>query len=109
MSTKTTGIELKAFWDDPSAWPADSYVDGVHLKVNGVEKGSEDINELNDTDQVTIVDGYYCDPNDEGESLETVFRRWRKKRDTVYITVACRRGEEELVKAAAKAAGGRVV
>ncbi|UVN13408.1 hypothetical protein FBPa19_0019 [Pseudomonas phage vB_PaeP_FBPa19] len=50
MSIKTTGLELKAFWSDESVWPADSYVDGVHLKVNGQDDNSEDIEALNDGD-----------------------------------------------------------
>ncbi|GLF57956.1 hypothetical protein VNPA152081_18120 [Pseudomonas aeruginosa] len=106
MSIKTTGLELKAFWSDESVWPADSYVDGVHLKVNGQDDNSEDIEALNDADQVVLEDGYFCDANDEGENLLTVFKRWRKKQNTSYISASCPKELEEAVRAAIKAAGG---
>lgn len=106
MSIKTTGMELKAFWNDESVWPADSYVDGVYLKVNGKDSDSEDIGVLNDSDQVVLEDGYFCDANDEGENLLTVFKRWRKKQTTTYLSVSCPKNLEEAVRAAIKAAGG---
>ncbi|MEZ6723129.1 hypothetical protein [Pseudomonas aeruginosa] len=106
MSIKTTGIELKSFWKDDSVWPDDSYVDGLYLKVNGQDADSEDIEALNDADQVVIEDGYFCDANDDGESLLTVFKRWRKKQTTVYISASCPKELEEAVRAAIKSAGG---
>lgn len=109
MSIKTTGRELKAFWNDDSVWPGESHVDGVSLTVNGKDHGSEAVDVLADDDHVVLNDGYFCDENDEGESLLTVFRRWRKKQTVRTTLVEYPEGKLEEVKAALKAVGAKVI
>lgn len=106
---KTTGAELKAFWKDESVWPGDSYVDGVYLKINGADGSSEDVEGMKDDDKIDLVDGYFCDQSDEGESLLTVFRRWRKKQATEMLLVEIPKGKLEELKTALKAIGGKVL
>jgi len=53
-------------------------------------------------------DDEFWPDGDEGPSLETYFRRWRKKQTTTFLTVECDHTKLEAVKAAIKAAGGKI-
>lgn len=65
MTTKTTGIEWKAYYasEDPNFWPEEAYMDDVLLKVDGQEWDEDkDYSEIPDTATVVIVTGSYCPP-----------------------------------------------
>ena len=115
-----TGAELKAFYNDDKFWlksddpPADdgAWHEDVILSVNDEEQ-TEDFSiqqDLQDDDRVLILDGVvlFCDPETEGCTFETFFRRWRKKQSTVYLSVSVPRDKLDAVREAIKAAGGTV-
>jgi len=115
MATKTTGAELKRFYSDESFWPADdgkTWHDDENLTVNGVVKefGCE-IMELNDDDAIIVDGGIVYGPKwtkDNEPSFEGYFKSWKKKQNTASFLVECPLDKVEAVKAAIRAAGGKV-
>ncbi|UBB18312.1 hypothetical protein [Comamonas odontotermitis] len=115
MTTKTTGAELKRFYNDPSFW-----LDGVwHEDVLILSKdGSQEdeISEIPDALAVSIAGGvvFYSGPGrapwpgEDGTSFEAYFRRWRKTQNTAYGTLECPKDKLDAVLAAIKEAGGKV-
>lgn len=111
MAVRTTGAEFKRFYDDSAAWPDDeTYHDDATLSVNGEEQPDGiDLAKLADTDDVKIDGGVVIGPSIKGEpSLETHFKRWKKKQSTRLLLVECDAAAFDAVKAALQAAGGRV-
>ena len=53
-----------------------------------------------------MVDGLKCE--DLG-SLESFFKKWRKKQNTATLIVECDLAKIDAMKAAVKAAGGKIV
>lgn len=115
MTTKTTGAELKRFYNDPTFW-----IDGVwHEDVMILSKdGSqeEEISEIPDFMAVSIVGGtvLYSGPGhapwsgEDGTSFEAYFRRWRKAQNTACGIFECPKDKLDAVLAAIKEAGGKV-
>jgi len=109
MAVKTTGAEFKAFYSDESIWPEDSWHDDAILSVDGVDQSDGiDVDTLSDTATVMIEGGYVKGLEDEEPSLEAYFKRWRKKQNTVMFAVSCDKSVADAVKAAIRAAGGKV-
>lgn len=110
MMAKTTGAQLRAFFADPAAWPGEpgeSYYDDSVFIVNG-EEVDEDFNpETVALDAIVSFDGMFCTLDGSGDKpLETHFRQWLKKQNTVYILVKCDKRKEAMVRSAIKDAGG---
>lgn len=113
MAIKTTGAEYKRFSEDKSAWPEDdgkTYVDGECLLVDEAEWGTElGVDAIPDTATVHIADGWVFRPDaDEPIKLETYFKRWLKRQSSVNFVVECDVASLDAVKAAIKAAGGKI-
>ena len=114
MPTKTTGAEFKRFYNDDSFWPQDdgnTWHEDETITVNGVEQtDGVDTDTLPDDAVVTIADGIVFGPKWDGNepSFETYFKRWRKQQSTVSFLVECDASKLDALKAAIKAAGGRV-
>lgn len=112
MAMKTTGAELKAFYADKQFWPDDSTVwqDDMEEIVNGVDvTGEFDADKALDADQITI-DGYVLTRSGAGDcSFDTYFKRWRKIQDTGYFAVSAPKDKMDAIKAAVKAAGGKIL
>lgn len=115
MATKTTGAEFKRFYNDKKFWPDDdggTYHDDAVLKVDGeIQEDGIDTDTLADTAAVTIEGGFVCGPSLNGRepSLETYFKRWLKTQTTASFLVECDAKVIDAVKAAIRAAGGRVI
>lgn len=113
MTVKTTGAEFKRFYNDPKWWPDDkgaTYHDDDVITVNGVVC-VDDLSSVPDDALVTIQGGVVFSPNfkDGSEpSTETYFKRWFKEQATVTLIVECGTDKVDAIKAAIKAAGGRV-
>lgn len=117
MATKTTGAELKAFYDDKDFWPesipnVSIWFEEVTLKVNGLERDQafSIADDLQVGDEVTILTGCVLS---EGErhvdiSFEAYFKKWRKLQNNVHLSVSVPKDKLDAVKAAIKAAGGSV-
>lgn len=115
MATKTTGAEFKRFYNDKQFWPddgGDTYHDDAVLKVDGeYQEDGIDTDTLADTAVVTIEGGFVCGPALAGKepSLEAYFKRWRKGQTIALFLVECDTQVIDAVKAAIRAAGGRVI
>ena len=120
MPTKTTGNELKAFYNDDEYWRKtpnsgsdDVWHEDLVLVVNGTEVGDDFSiqSDLMDGDQVTIMDGFVTS-NIAGfkeTSFESFFKAWRKKQNTAHLVVTAPKDKLEAVRAAILAAGGSVL
>lgn len=116
MATKTTGAELKRFYQDPTYWPQDdgnTWHDDETITVNGdVKEFGVDIGSIPDAAVVTVEGGIVFGPqwkSDNEPSFEGYFKRWRKLQKTKSFVVECDESKLEAVMAAIKAAGGKVV
>lgn len=109
MPTKTTGSEIKKFYSDPAFWPDNAWHEDELLLVDGAELSPDsDISSIPDAALVTVEGGIVLGlPGDE-PSFETHFRRWRKAQNTVSLLVECDKGSLDAVRAAIRAAGGRL-
>jgi hypothetical protein len=110
---KTTGAEFKRFYDDPEVWQGDAFHEGELITVNGVEieEGYFDHSKLSDDDIVTVEGGViYADGNGDEErgSMESCFRLWRKAQNCIFFNVEAPKDKVDAIKAAIKAAGGKV-
>lgn len=119
MATKTTGAELRAFYNDEAYWSStpnasseDVWHEEVVLKVNGIEQPDDfSINEdLKDVDRVVIVDGSVLSKSDDFKncSFESFFKAWRKQQTTAHLAVSVPKEKLEAVRAAILAAGGSI-
>lgn len=115
MTTKTTGAELKRFYNDDSFWPGNNDAnytwhedEEVMLADGGIV---DDINELSDEAKVTVAGGMVFNnswPAESEPSFESYFKRWRKTQNIVSFVVDAPKDKLDAVKAAIKAAGGKV-
>jgi len=109
MSVKMTGAEFKEFYADESIWPQDTWHEDAFMYVDGTEHPDGiDVDKLSDTSVVEISGGFIVGLDDEEPSLETYFKRWRKKKNTTMFVVQCDKSIVEAVRAAIKQAGGKV-
>lgn len=109
MSVKITGAEFKRFYADNEFWPEDTWHDDAYMAIDGIEQPDGiDVDTLSDTAIVQIDGGYICTPEGTGPTLDTYFKRWRKKQNTVSFNVECDKASLAAVKAAIKQAGGRI-
>ncbi len=114
MPVKTTGAEFKRFYNDKDIWVGDMFHESEVITINGVEQGEygTDYNELADDDQITLAHGVvYEDATAEKEvgSFEGLFRKWRRQQTTEVFMVEAPKEKVDAVRAAVKAAGGKVL
>lgn len=113
MTTKTNGAEFKRFYSDATYWPADdgeTFHEGENVLVNGVEYIGE-YDTMADDAAVTIDGGIIVGPEFDGNgpSFESYFKRWRKLQTTATLVVEIDRSKEDALRAAIKAAGGKIL
>ena len=115
MTTKTTGAEWRAYHDDLKAWPPGSWYEDCVVTVNGVEVESPE--EVAPTARVTIDGGVYWssgslanqDIPDEGVSLESHFRKWRKAQTVERLIVEVPKEKAALFREAMRRHGGKEI
>jgi len=107
---KTTGAELKKFWDcdDPTVWPNGSQVDGMYWELNGVEQSDVDIHELKDTDIVKF-EGVMLYDDERYSDLAGVMRKWRKAQNEVTLIVQLPTEQQAAFEEFLKGLKGRIV
>lgn len=112
MSVKITGEEFKKFYSDDDVWPENVWHEDGYMGVDGIEcVDGIDIDSLSDTSIVTISGGIvYGLEGSSGQepTLETYFKRWKKKQDTAIFVVSCDKSIMMKVKSAIIEAGGKV-
>lgn len=111
---KITGAQLLAFMNDKAAWPGedgDTWYEDALFAVNGVEVEDYDPEQVPFDSIVSVTGGVVFGPElpNDGVSLETHLRRWIKRQNTVMLLVECSQQKVDEVKAAIKAAGGKIV
>ena len=113
MTTKTTGAEWSAFYADKSAWPEDAWHEEETVTVDGAEVDNLEFDPANlpPNARVTVSGGvvFLNEESTNGPTLEAYFKSWRKKQNTVFMTVEVSRADAEKVQAAITAAGGKWV
>lgn len=113
MTVKTTGAELKRFYFDDAYWPDGTWHEDEEIEVNGSPLSEDSgIEAVPDDAVVKIAGGAViglpgC--GNEGPSFEGYFKKWRKAQNTVSFVVECAKDNEEVVRAAILAAGGRII
>lgn len=113
MPVKTTGAEFKRFFDDSAFWPedTDTYREGETLIVDGVDYGDQGFDNIPDNSTVVVSGGvvFNAQMGSSEQSFEGYFKRWRKLQSTASIVVECDISNRDVIVAAIRAAGGRIV
>ena len=109
---KTTGAEWKRFYTDPTAWPDGAWHEEEEITIDGEPAHEDaDLNDVADSASMTISGGivFMTNDADEGPTMETHFKRWRKLQNTVFLAIEVPRELADSVALAVAAAGGRVI
>lgn len=111
MPTKTSGAEFKRFYADETIWPEGTWHDDVIFTVNGEDPGDFDMATVADTDMVTMEGGVVQGGPYDGKepSIETLFKRWLKKQNTVTLAIEFDASLRDQVLTALKSAGAKVI
>ena len=112
MALKMSGAECKAFCNDEKALPKGVYIEEDVYKLNGVlvDGDALDVDGLADNGEVEVVSGFIAREED-GEcvsSLSAAIRKWQKTQKLVILVVEAPIEKAAGIKAAIKAAGGKV-
>lgn len=110
MTVKTSGAEFKRFYNDHAFWPDGAWHEGEEIEVDGYPLSEDDvIGEVADSAAMKITGGVILGlPNGNEPSLEGFFKKWRKEQNAVSLVVECGKDKEAAVRAAVRAAGGRI-
>jgi len=110
---KCTGAEWKAFYSNNEYWPEGYWHDDVLVSINGQESDDfldADVDTVADDAVIRIEAGHVFEEDGEPvRSLEAHFKKWKKEATTVMLVVQVDRKKADDVKAAIKAAGGKIV
>jgi len=110
MAVKTTGVEFKKFFQDDTVWVENAYMQDEEMTIDDVDIDLDyDLYSTPDTAIVTILAGIFVDEREETHPLEAVFRKWRKKQKTATFIVEADKDIADEVKAACRAAGGKIL
>jgi hypothetical protein len=111
-SAVLTGAEFRQFYNDPSIWAEDTYVEDDVLAINGedVDGAEFDPDALKDTDLVQVRSGYLVmAPPDVPEDYIEVVRHWKRSRATRTLVIEVSAELLDQVVRQVQAAGGRVL
>lgn len=111
MPVKCTGAQFKAFYNDDAIWPEDSWHEDGTVLVNGaMVDDAFDLGSVADNDLISVADGIVLGVSDKIDpTLEGYLRKWLEAKATVSMAVEIERTNEEALRAAIKAAGGRIL
>ena len=110
MTVKTTGAEFKRFYFDDAYWPDGTWHEDEEIEIDG-NPISEDlaIEDIHDIAALKVTGGIVMGRADGiTPSVESYFKKWRKAQNTVSLVVECDKDKEGAVRAAIRAAGGRI-
>jgi hypothetical protein len=107
---RSTGLEWKRFYGDPSVWKDGAYHDDSKILVDGVdaEENQIDLSLIDDAAKVELHSGaFFPDGSGDPEELNDVFRKWRKAQTMSSFVVEVPNDRVEEAKAAIRGLGGR--
>ena len=111
MAIKMTGAEFWHFYNDDTFWPEGAWHDDTVVRVNG-ETVDDYTSESMPGNAPVVIEGgviFLEADGDKNVTFESHFRKWRKAQDTVSFVVECPTAMVDAVRAAIKAAGGKVI
>lgn len=107
-----SGAEWKAFYSDKKYWPDGAWHEWELVTINGVEQDDgADLGQVED-DAIVLAEGgtvYLSEDAEDGPTMDAHAKRWRKEHSEVMLIVSAPKDKAKQVKAAIKAAGGRVL
>jgi hypothetical protein len=106
---KTTGAEFKRFYDDPSVWGWNGWCEDIELNVNNSIIIDQEIDSLADSDNIQILNGVIYFDDESDASLETTFKKWRKRQITTILMVEVPKEKAEALKIEIRNLGGRII
>jgi hypothetical protein len=108
---KCTGAEWLRFYDDKDFWPEDAWHEGELLIVNGVnyEEGEHDLSSVHADAVMRITGGVVYGLPEDSVSLETHFKRWKRKQATTTFVVEIPNTDIEYFKAQVKICKGKIL
>lgn len=111
MATKTTGAEFKRYYNDKTAWKEDWWHENEEITIDGRPGEDIEIEAVADGAKIVIYGGiiYEGDYQNEGASMESHFKKWRKAQSVEFLTIEVPKDKSESLIAAVVAAGGKVV
>lgn len=107
---KVTGGEWNRFYAEAEAWPDGAWHEDEEITIDGKALPDDfDLSAVPDAAILTLTGGVvYLKELEEGPSLETLFKRWRKRQTTTVLVVEVPHEAVEAVRAAIASAGGKV-
>jgi urease accessory protein UreH len=109
---KTTGKELKNYFDDKQAWPDGAWHEDECITVDGANANDNDMDltQVADDAKITIEGGIVLsdDQTTDGPTMESHFRAWRKRQTTATLIVTVDKAQEAALRELIKQAGGKV-
>lgn len=111
MAVKATGREWKDFYEDDNFWPKGAWHEGEEIWIDGKWLEEFTPEELSDSSILTVKGGivYLSEDANDGPSLETFFKRWRKNRNTTIFIVEVSKECTDAMRALIVSAGGKIV
>lgn len=113
MTIKCTGYEWNAFYNEPEFWKEGTWWDACEITVNGLPISDDyypNADGVANTDVVKITNGvvFLRECDDNGPSMESYFKRWRKKQTTSIFVVEAPTEKEEYIIALIRKSGCKV-
>ena len=111
MTVKCTGSEWNAFYHDSEFWPEDAWWDDGEITVSGVLIDEDySVDDIIYLDVVRMSGGivYLRKGDEDGPSLESHFKRWRKQQSMTTLLVEVSKEQADMLRALIRQVGGKV-
>jgi hypothetical protein len=107
---KTTGLELKRFYNDEAFWPEGAWIDEWHIEVGGTEVDPDDIETIPDEAKASFQGIVFLEAHSNNWiTLDTFFHRWKKQQTHTIALVELPKDQLEDLKQLAKAHKWRIL
>lgn len=108
---KTTGTEWNRFYSDPHIWGEGAWheEETITVTVDEVEVDHTDLTSLPEKSIVKLSGGIVFSPiSEKGQSLEGLFKKWRKNQSSTILIVEVDNAKLEALKTVITANGGKI-
>ena len=108
MAMKLSGAEFNAFLNDKTIWPnEDDWLEDELISIDGGESDGLP-GQISDSAVVVVYGGTIRRHDKDDDALLTMIRKWRGLQTTTFLIVRVNKNKEEALRAAIKAAGGKI-